>query len=486
MIEQEEVEMSYASKLPYGLRKEGDSEVLLHISEILPHESGLRCNCVCPSCGERLQAKLPKTKEDFTPRFAHHNAETCDYATETALHLKAKEIIEEEKRMIIPRVVAHFNNLSKEVSPEREVSFDRVVLERRVGNVIPDILAYKDNRPLMIEITITHGIDDEKFEKLEKLGISTLEIDLSDMDTDFDPEFLRNQIINSIESKYWVYNAVEEKEKECLKEEYLQIQKKKEEEERKAEEKRKWLENVREEKRKGKAERIEKLIDSKYQEELRRTWEKALLSDPIWIKASKGMSISLLKVPEYINVEIPGEIVFGCDRRVWQAYIFYRYVNNKVKLFRDKTFPITVKRIQENVKEAFKGRLIDDLVFTKDVPGYKDVPDLTHVIYHYLKKLQEYEYLLELEAGHIYYSKFIVLDPDSMYEMRFIPIEMPEYKKIERLMKNSEWDECRELIKELLMKYSQKDHPEYFDALAYLFQCVISRSRGGILLEREF
>lgn len=86
--------MSYASKLPYGLRKEGDSEVLLHISEILPHESGLRCNCVCPSCGERLQAKLPKTKEDFTPRFAHHNAETCDYATETALHLKAKEIIE--------------------------------------------------------------------------------------------------------------------------------------------------------------------------------------------------------------------------------------------------------------------------------------------------------------------------------------------------------------------------------------------------------
>lgn len=81
----------------------------------------------------------------------------------------------------------------------------------------------------------------------------------------------------------------------------------------------------------GKAERIKKLLDSNYQEELRQTWEKALSSDPIWIKASKGMNISLHKVPEYINVEIPGEIVFGCDRRVWQAYIFYRYVNNKVK-----------------------------------------------------------------------------------------------------------------------------------------------------------
>ncbi|WP_312460660.1 hypothetical protein [Proteiniclasticum sp.] len=478
--------MSYASKLPYGLRKEGDSEVLLHISEILPHESGLRCNCVCPSCGERLQAKLPKTKEDFTPRFAHHNSETCDYATETALHLKAKEIIEEEKRMVIPRVVAHYNNLYKEVTPKREVTFDRVVLERRVGNVIPDILAYKDSRPLMIEITITHGIDDEKFKKLEKLGISTLEIDLSDMDTDFDPEFLRNQIIDSLESKYWVYNAVEEKEKECLKEEYLQIQKKKEEEERKAEEKRKWLEKVREEKLKDKAERIEKLLDSNYQLILKKRWEKDLKMDPIWIKASKGMNISLNTVPEYINVDIPGEVVFGCDRRVWQAYIFYRYVNKKVKLFRDKTFPITVKRILENVKEEFKGRLNYDLVYMKDVAGYNDVPDLTQVIYDYLKRLQEYGYLLELEAGHIFYSKFIVLDPDSVYEMRFIPTEMSEYKKIENLMKNSEWDECKELIKELLLKYSQKNHPKYFDALAYLFDCVIVRSSGRILLERDF
>lgn len=116
------------------------------------------------------------------------------------------------------------------------------------------------------------------------------------------------------------------------------------------------------------------------------------------------------------------------------------------------------KRIQQNVKEEFKDRLNYDLVYMKDVAGY-DVPDLTKVIYDYLKRLQEYGYLLELEAGHVFYSKFIVLDPDSVYEMRFIPIEMPEYKKIENLMKNSEWDAWKELIKELLLKYSKKDHP---------------------------
>ncbi|OJF94700.1 hypothetical protein [Alkalibacterium sp. 20] len=89
--------MSSAFKLPYGLRRENGEEKLLHISEIEALESGLKCNCLCSNCGARLQAKLPKTKKDFKPRVAHHNADTCAFATETAIHLKAKEIIEKEK-----------------------------------------------------------------------------------------------------------------------------------------------------------------------------------------------------------------------------------------------------------------------------------------------------------------------------------------------------------------------------------------------------
>ena len=472
--------MAYSFKLPYGLRKEGDVEILLHISEIDPHQSGLKCNCVCPNCGERLQAKLPKTKEDFTPRFAHHNADTCDYATETALHMKAKEIIEKAKQIVLPKVIADYNGLFKEVSPEREITFDRVVLERRVGNVIPDILAYKNDRPLMIEITITHGIDDIKFEKIEKLGISTLEIDLSDMDTNFDPEFLYNEIILSTKNKYWVYNLVEEKEKEKLEEEYLKLLEQEKEDQRKAEEKKKRLEKLNEEKRKGKAERVAQLLDPNHQNKLKQEWGKEFYKDPIWIKAAKGMNILASNIPEYINVEIPGEIVFGCDRRVWQAYIFYRYINKKVKLFRENTFPISVKRIQENVKEDFKGRLIYDLLYLKDLDGYKNVPDLTQVIYDYLKRLEGFGYLEEEPSGHIFYAKFIILDPDSVYEMRFVPTSMPEYKRLEDLMKKNDWIECRKLIQELLIEYNQSNQMEYFSALVNLFDSLVSRS-GGIV-----
>lgn len=467
--------LAYSFKLPYGLRQEGDVETLIHIAEIKPHESGLRCNCVCPSCGERLQAKLPKTKEDFTPRFTHHNADTCDYATETAIHIKAKEIIENAMHMIIPSVVAEYRSLKKEVSPERKINFDSVVLESRLQDIIPDILAFKKEHPLIIEIKITHGIDDIKLKKIKSLGISAIEIDLSDMDTNFDPDFLYNEIILSTENKYWVYNTVAENEKKNLKKEYLAMLKKQREEELKAEEERKRIEKQNEERKEEKLERVRQLFDENYQNKLKQEWGKEFDKDPIWINAAKWMDIKPQNIPEYINVEIPGEIVFGCDRRVWQAYIFFRYINNKVKMFKYNLYPISVKRIQMDIKADFKGRLIYDLVYTKDIKVYQDIPDLTDVIYSYLKILEKMGYLEELTSGHPFHAKFKILDPDSIYEMRFVSDKMPEYKTIESLIYKKEWLKCKVLIEELLVKYDKEDEINYFTNLARVYNRLIQK-----------
>jgi hypothetical protein len=204
--------------LPYGLR----AEKLVHISEIKPEESGLRCNCVCPACGERLQAKLPRTKKDFTPRFAHHSSDSCGYAVETALHLKAKEIIEEAKYIVVPEVIARYDKITRKISPSKEIHFDQVALEYRLGSIVPDILAHKNGKQLMIEITVTHRINDIKLEKIKKLGISTLEIDLSNIDF-FNHEQLQYEVLSGINCKRWIYNAVAEKEKERLRKEYSQF-----------------------------------------------------------------------------------------------------------------------------------------------------------------------------------------------------------------------------------------------------------------------
>jgi hypothetical protein len=203
--------------LPYGLR----AEKLVHISEIKPEESGLRCNCVCPACGERLQAKLPRTKKDFTPRFAHHSSDSCGYAVETALHLKAKEIIEEAKYIVVPEVIARYDKITRKISPSKEIHFDQVALEYRLGSIVPDILAHKNGKQLMIEITVTHRINDIKLEKIKKLGISTLEIDLSNIDF-FNHEQLQYEVLSGINCKRWIYNAAAEKEEERLRKEYSQ------------------------------------------------------------------------------------------------------------------------------------------------------------------------------------------------------------------------------------------------------------------------
>lgn len=468
--------MASIPKLPYGLRRENGVDELIYISTISSEDSGLKCNCVCPSCGVRLLARFPRTKADFTPHFAHYNSDACSHATETAIHMKAKEIIEKAKFIVTPEVIAGYKEKGRQVIKELPVTFDKVVLERRVSNIVPDILASKGERELMIEITVTHGIDDEKYKKIEELGISTLEIDLSQLETNFDPETLYSEIITSTAHKYWVYNSLAEKEKEKLKEEYLKEQKEEEEAKRKAEEKREWARKKQAESKEGKPERVAKLLDKKYQEEQRKQWGKEFYKDPIWLNATKYIRITHQNIPEYLNVEIPGEYIFKCDRRIWQAYIFNRYVNNKVNIFKEKTFPISVERITHDIKQELKAKIEWDLYYLKDIKGYEDEPELGNVIYDYLSRLEDFGFLEEIPSRHYFFTKFEILDPNSVFEMRYIKSSLPEYKQIENLLKAGRRMECKRLLEELIIKYNKSNQTDYARDLENCYDSVIERS----------
>ena len=79
-------------KLQYGLR----NGKIISIWDLNEEDRGLKCNCICPNCGMELQAKLGSGKKQR--HFSHNNA-NCNVAIaqQTALHMLAKEIIEEEK-----------------------------------------------------------------------------------------------------------------------------------------------------------------------------------------------------------------------------------------------------------------------------------------------------------------------------------------------------------------------------------------------------
>lgn len=190
------------SNLIYAL-KDGN---LVHISTV---ESGLKCNCTCPSCGEELIARKGKK---VIHHFAHKSKINCSYGYQTSLHLLAKEILLEEKQIFLPEVAINFYEYggsykTAKIAEEMPLFLDDVQLEKKEGEIIPDVIAYRGDKKLYIEIYVTHKIDDNKKQKIINEDVSTIEIDLSEVDRYITKEMLRDILLKQSEKKKWIYNS---------------------------------------------------------------------------------------------------------------------------------------------------------------------------------------------------------------------------------------------------------------------------------------
>lgn len=188
--------------LIYALRK----HELVHVSQV---ESGLKCDCVCPSCNAKLVARKG---EKVSHHFAHYNAETCTHGYETSLHLAAKQIISEAKSMWIPAVHLRFSSIKRDelIKNAMQVHVDEVKLEKWMDTIVPDIIVSAHGKSFIVEIYVTHAIDEVKLAKIRALNISTIEIDLSKFDRQITREDLQRVLLQNVPEKQWKYNAVEE------------------------------------------------------------------------------------------------------------------------------------------------------------------------------------------------------------------------------------------------------------------------------------
>lgn len=187
-------------KLPFGLL----NGQLVDITEV---ESGLACNCVCPACGLQLVAKKGEIKEHH---FAHHDSEECSGAVETALHIYAKNILEKNKRIVLPPV--YLDNSDKLIYPATEIFFDSVTLEKRIGNIIPDIVVLVKDKPLLIEIAVTHFVDRFKAYKIFELGYSAIEVNAdglfnSTYNKSFGHDDFEKRLVEDTTFKRWINNT---------------------------------------------------------------------------------------------------------------------------------------------------------------------------------------------------------------------------------------------------------------------------------------
>jgi hypothetical protein len=225
-----------AVKLEYAF-KSGTDQPLVHISAV---ETGLACNCVCPQCGSSLVAKNnPSNKR--APHFQHYNSIECDTAVETSLHLLAKDILDQEKQIVLPRHKERYIiqdekyegygpllDEEKEFLKYKLVKFDKVEVEVYQGGIKPDLIVWINGEPTMIEIFVTHRVDQYKLNKIKRRDIPTIEINLSKVDRSISREKLRTILMGGNLSS-WLHNPLVELAKKDFQQE-IQRKVKKEEE----------------------------------------------------------------------------------------------------------------------------------------------------------------------------------------------------------------------------------------------------------------
>lgn len=322
--------MSGTVRLHYGLI--GDQ--IHFISEVA---NGLDCGCNCPNCGAQLVAKQGVQR---AWHFAHYKAEECDLETaaETALHLAAKQILVQTKRLRLPpeTVVVHLVDLARtpyrasEEIPGALVAFDQVDAEAAVSKYRADVWARTGNKDLMIEIRVSHAVDIEKRRGLKQLGVSCVEINLSNVDRDISLVELEKLLHSKDLPALWIFNAraelvrkrilAELQQKvdainEQIKEHRLQVAAR----EKKAQER-----------RSKRADAVERQwqIFCRYDDEniLPDTDGSFKMAESISRLVARELHLDRNSLPDFVGLEIPGNRAFAGEPWVWQGRIFLQWL----------------------------------------------------------------------------------------------------------------------------------------------------------------
>lgn len=188
-------------KLIYAL-KDGE------ITSIEEVERGMKCRCVCPACGELLMARKGKK---MMHHFAHCAGNECEYGYEFSLRLAVKETLLKAGKIVVPPVYIKFPNSYKSnelVCEAKEVPVERVELEHRFGDVVPDIMVYTGGKQFFVGIRIAREMEEQKLGELQKADVSAMEINLSKVMGTISIEELTDILLCNREEKQWKYNAL--------------------------------------------------------------------------------------------------------------------------------------------------------------------------------------------------------------------------------------------------------------------------------------
>ena len=140
---------------------------------------------------------------------------------ETVLHHEVKRILEEVSRLTVPEVSADVEVPGVDgqalhgrcVEEEEELRLVNVQLETRYGRLVPDIIAeafgvdgHARHLPLLIEVTVTNPVDEERLDRIRAAGEAAVEIDLSRAGGRVNREELQRLVVDEVATKRWLFH----------------------------------------------------------------------------------------------------------------------------------------------------------------------------------------------------------------------------------------------------------------------------------------
>ena len=124
------------------------------------------------------------------------NVVECEHGYQSALHYMGKDAFLELKYLTF---------IKNGVPVQYKI--DSVELEHKINDIIPDIIVTCDGKRFIVEIYVTHAVDDVKKQKIKDLQISAIEIDILQFQHEIiDKETLKRELCNT-ENFSWVYDA---------------------------------------------------------------------------------------------------------------------------------------------------------------------------------------------------------------------------------------------------------------------------------------
>lgn len=171
---------------------------------------------------------------------------------ETLLHSEVKTILEQASQIATPGLDLEVTRYAPEefsgewvdntlrvqwMTGSTTLSLEKTQLEQRQGSIVPDVICtLREPRPyiygvaetwlddafeelmedthssqrwpqtLLVEVTVTHGIDQQKLRRIQTLDMPTLEIDIGSLGGRVTREGLRHLVVNEIIGKRWVHH----------------------------------------------------------------------------------------------------------------------------------------------------------------------------------------------------------------------------------------------------------------------------------------